>query len=204
MEFALLTFSIIFYRLNLFAYSFKQCLAFKRLHVFMTYQVKRKMNFFKEIIFFLISVVRSSTNKLQDVYAKVKDKSVLIRFPCNVAETIADKSLQIVVSIANPFVKPLGGSGEFSFLRVIDNFAVEKFHQIEAKYPVINMSTEVVINTLNEKTEPVRNVINTVKNTTTSTIQHGKDTVRERKISISIFIFYRLKKKRFQMLPMQQ
>jgi hypothetical protein len=162
------------------------------------------MNFFKEIIFFLISVVRSSTNKLQDVYAKVKDKSVLIRFPCNVAETIADKSLQIVVSIANPFVKPLGGSGEFSFLRVIDNFAVEKFHQIEAKYPVINMSTEVVINTLNEKTEPVRNVINTVKNTTTSTIQHGKDTVRERKISISIFIFYRLKKKRFQMLPMQQ
>jgi len=119
-----------------------------------------------------IPVVRSSTNKLQDVYAKAKDKSVLIRFPCNFAETIADKSLKIAVTVANPLVKPLRGS-----VRVIDDFAVEKFRQIEAKYPVINTSTEEVMNTFNDKTEPVRNVINTVKDTTTSTIQHGKDTV---------------------------
>ncbi len=73
-------------------------------------------------------------------------------------------------------------------VRVIDDFAVGKIRQIEAKYPVINKPTEEVINTFNEKTEPVRNVINTVKDTTTSTIQHGKDTVREREISIVFFI----------------
>jgi len=119
-----------------------------------------------------IPVVRSSTNKLQDVYAKAKDKSVLIRLPCKFAETIADKSLKIAVTVANPLVKPLRGS-----VRVIDDYAVEKIRQIEAKYPVINTSTEEVINTFNEKTEPVRHVINTVKDTTTSTIQHGKDKV---------------------------
>jgi len=119
-----------------------------------------------------IPVVRSSTNKLQDVYAKAKDKSVIIRLPCKFAETVADKSLKIAVTVANPLVKPLRGS-----VRVIDDYAVEKIRQIEAKYPVINTSTEDVINTFNEKTEPVRHVINTVKDTTTSTIQHGKDTV---------------------------
>jgi hypothetical protein len=119
-----------------------------------------------------IPVVRSSTNKLQDVYAKAKDTSVLIRFPCNFAETIADKSLQIAFTVVNPLVQPLRGS-----VRVIDDFAVEKIRQIEAKYPVINTSTEQVMNTFNEKTEPVRNVINNVKDTTTLTIQQGKETV---------------------------
>ena len=65
-------------------------------------------------------------------------------------------------------------------VRIIDDFAAEKLRQMEAKYPVINTSTEKVMNTINEKTEPVRNVINTVKDTTTSTIQHGKETVKEK------------------------
>ncbi len=96
-------------------------MAFKLLHVFMTYQV-RKLNFiFFKIsncffLFFFIKVVRSSTNKLQDVYVKAKDKSVLIRFPCNVAETIADKSLKIAFTIANPLVKPLSGPGKFQMI----------------------------------------------------------------------------------------
>ncbi|CAF1250499.1 unnamed protein product [Adineta steineri] len=119
-----------------------------------------------------IPVVRSSTNKLQDVYVQAKKKSALIRLPCLLAETVADKSLQIAVSVANPIMKPLRGP-----VRVIDDFTVEKIRQIEAKYPVINTSTKDVMNTLNEKTEPVRNVMNTVKDTTTSTIQHGKETV---------------------------
>lgn len=58
-------------------------------------------------------VVRSSTTKLQDTYAKAKGKSPLIRYPCHVAETIADKSLKIAVTVANPFVKPLRGPGKF-------------------------------------------------------------------------------------------
>ncbi|CAF4327454.1 unnamed protein product, partial [Adineta steineri] len=88
------------------------------------------------------------------------------------AETVADKSLKIAVSVANPIMKPLRGP-----VRVIDDFTVEKIRQIEAKYPVINTSTKDFMNSLNEKTEPVRNVMNTVKDTTTSTIQHGKETV---------------------------
>ncbi len=36
------------------------------------------------------------------------------------------------------------------------------------------------MNTFNEKTEPVRNVINNVKDTTTLTIQQGKDTVQKK------------------------
>lgn len=119
-----------------------------------------------------IPVVRSSADKLQDVYAKAKDKSRLIRYPCHIAETVADKSLKIAVTVANPLVKPLSRP-----VRLIDDFAVEKLRQIEAKYPVINTSTENVFNKFNEKAEPVRNAINTVKDTTTSTIQHGKDKV---------------------------
>jgi len=119
-----------------------------------------------------IPVVRSSTNKLQDVYSKAKDTSVLIRFPCNLAETVADKSLKIALTIANPLVKPLSGP-----VRVIDDYAAQKIRQIESKYPVINTPTEKVMNTFNEKTGPVRNVMNSVKDTTTSTIQHGKETV---------------------------
>lgn len=61
---------------------------------------------------YIFLVVRSSTDKLQDVYAKAKNKSRLIRFPCHVAETIADKSLKIAVTVANPLVKPLRGPGK--------------------------------------------------------------------------------------------
>jgi len=119
-----------------------------------------------------IPVVRSSTNKLQDVYAKAKDTSVLIRLPCNLAETVADKSLKIALTIANPLVKQLRGP-----VRVIDDYAAQKIRQIESKYPAINTRTEDVVNTFNEKTEPVRNVMNSVKDTTASKIQHGKETV---------------------------
>jgi len=119
-----------------------------------------------------IPVVRSSTDKLQDVYAKAKDTSVLIRLPCNLAETVADKSLKIALTVVNPLVKPFCGP-----VRVIDDFAAQKIRQIESKYPAINTPTEDVVNTFNEKTEPVRNVMNSVKDTTTSTIQHGKETV---------------------------
>jgi len=119
-----------------------------------------------------IPVVRSSTDKLQDVYVKAKDKSRLIRYPCHIAESIADKSLKLAVTVANPLVKPLSRP-----VRLIDDFAVEKIRQIEAKYPVINTSTENVLTKFNEKTEPVRNVISTVKDTTASTIQHGKEKV---------------------------
>ncbi|CAF1002349.1 unnamed protein product [Rotaria sordida] len=119
-----------------------------------------------------IPVIRSSTNKLQDVYVKAKNKSLLIQLPCNLVEMVADKSLKIASMVANPFVKSLHGS-----VRVIDDFTVEKIRQIEAKYPVINMPTKDVINTLNEKTEPVRHMMNSVKDTTTSTIQHGKEAV---------------------------
>lgn len=62
-------------------------------------------------------------------------------------------------------------------VRCIDNYAAQKIRQMESKYPVINTPTEDVVNTLNEKAEPVRNVMNSVKDTTTSTIQHGKETV---------------------------
>jgi len=119
-----------------------------------------------------IPIVRSSTDKLQDVYAKAKDTSALIRFPCNLAETVADKSLKFALTVVNPFVKPLRGP-----VRLIDDYAAQKIRQIESKYPVINTPTEDVVNTINEKTEPVRNVMNSVKDTTTSTIQHGKETV---------------------------
>jgi hypothetical protein len=151
---------------------------------------------------FIRIVVRSSTDKLQDVYAKAKDTSVLIRLPCNLAETVADKSLKIALTVVNPLVKPLFGPGKFfpkdfisSFyidhlVRVIDDYAAQKIRQIESKYPAINTPTEDVVNTFNEKTEPVRNVMNSVKDTTTSTIQHGKDTVRKQKISFRLIRFF--------------
>ncbi|CAF4716924.1 unnamed protein product, partial [Rotaria sp. Silwood1] len=116
--------------------------------------------------------VRSSTNKLHEMYAKAKDTSVLIRLPCTLAETVADKSLKIAVTVANPLVKPLYG-----LVHVIDDYAVEKLRQIESKYPAINTSTEEVMNTFNEKTESVHHVMNSVKDTTTSTIQHSKESV---------------------------
>ncbi|CAF3931012.1 unnamed protein product [Rotaria sordida] len=79
------------------------------------------------------------------MYAKAKDTNVLIRLPCNLVETVADKSIKIAFTVANPLVKPLYG--------------------LE------------VMNTFNEKTESIRHVMNSVKDTTTSTIQRDKETV---------------------------
>ncbi|CAF3939460.1 unnamed protein product [Rotaria sordida] len=106
------------------------------------------------------------------MYAKAKDTSVLIRLPCNLAETVANKSLKITLTVADPLVKPLYG-----FMHQIDDYASEKLRQIESKYPAINTPTEEIMNTFNEKTESVRHVMNSVKDTTTSTIQHGTETV---------------------------
>lgn len=64
-----------------------------------------------------------------------------------------------------------------SVVRSLDGYTAEKIRQIESKYPAITTPTEDVVNSFNEKTEPVRNVMNSVKDTTTSTIQHGKETV---------------------------
>ncbi|CAF2788529.1 unnamed protein product [Rotaria sp. Silwood2] len=119
-----------------------------------------------------IPVVRSSTNKLQDVYTKAKDTSALIRVPCCLAETVAGKVLKIALTVANPVVKPLCGP-----VHAIDNYAAQTIRQIESKYPVINTPTENVVDTFNVKTKPVLNVVNSVRDTTTSTIQHGKETV---------------------------
>ncbi|CAF4298763.1 unnamed protein product, partial [Rotaria sordida] len=66
------------------------------------------------------------------MYAKAKDTSVLIRLPCNLAETVANKSLKITLTVADPLVKPLYG-----FMHQIDDYASEKLRQIESKYPAI-------------------------------------------------------------------
>ena len=137
-------------------------------------------------------MVRSSTNKLQDVYHKAKKTSAFIRLPCHFAETVADKSLKVALTVADPLVKPFRGPGKTFFFffvfvgicrslaRAIDGFAVEKIRQIEAKYPVLTSSTEDVLQSLNERAEPVRHVMTSVKDSTTSTIQQGKETVRRR------------------------
>jgi hypothetical protein len=119
-----------------------------------------------------IPIVRSSSDKLQDVYAKAKNTSVFIRLPCNLAETVFGTSLKVTLTVVNPFIKPLSGP-----VRVIDGYAAQKLRQFESKYPVINITTEDVVNTFNEKTEPVRNAMNSVKDSTSSTIQQGKETV---------------------------
>jgi len=56
-------------------------------------------------------VIRSSTDTIQNVYAKAKQTSPLIRLPCNLAETVADKSLKVALNVVNPLVKPLSGPG---------------------------------------------------------------------------------------------
>ena len=58
------------------------------------------------------SVIRSSTTKLQDVYQKAKKTSTIIRFPCDLAENMADKSLKVALTVADPLVKPLRGPGK--------------------------------------------------------------------------------------------
>jgi len=84
------------------------------------------------------------------------------------------------VDLVNSFKKIHFFSNIYSYdlVRVIDDYAAQKIRQIESKYPAINTPTEDVVNTFNEKTEPVRNVMNSVKDTTTSTILQGKYTVR--------------------------
>ncbi|CAF1162285.1 unnamed protein product [Rotaria sordida] len=119
-----------------------------------------------------IPLVRSSTNKIQDVYAKAKDTSAFIRIPCNLAETVADKTLKVAFTIANPVVKPFSGP-----VYAIDNYAAQTIRQFESKYPVITTPTENVVNTFNETTKPVLDAVNSVRDTTTSTIQHGKEAV---------------------------
>lgn len=119
-----------------------------------------------------IPLVRSSTDKVQDVYAKAKDASILIRLPCNLAETVVDTSVKVALTVMNPLVKPLTTP-----VRAIDDYAAQKIRQFENKYPVINTQVEDVVNTFNEKTEPVRNVMNSVKDTTATTLQQGKETV---------------------------
>ena len=61
-------------------------------------------------------VIRSSTDKLQDVYAKAKETSLLIRLPCNIAETVVDTSLKVVQTVVNPFVKPFSGPGKYQMI----------------------------------------------------------------------------------------
>jgi hypothetical protein len=89
-----------------------------------------------------------------------------------------------------------------NLVRVIDDYAAQKLRQIESKYPAINTPTEEVVNTFNEKTEPVRNVMNSMKDTTSSTIQHGKDTVREN--SKILFIYLHIYILRFLMSQQPQ
>lgn len=131
-----------------------------------------------------IPVIRSSTDTIQNVYAKAKQTSPLIRLPCNLAETVADKSLKVALNVVNPLVKPLSGP-----VRAIDNYAVEKIREIETKYPVINTRPEDVVTTFNERTEPVRNVVNSVRDTTTSTIQQGRQTVANVATGVANSIF---------------
>lgn len=62
----------------------------------------------------LFIVIRSSTDKLQDAYAKAKKTSPVIRLSCDIAETVVDTSLKFVLTVARPFVKPLTGPGKSS------------------------------------------------------------------------------------------
>lgn len=105
-----------------------------------------------------IPVVRSSTEKLQDVYSKAKETSAFIRLPCSLAETMADKSIKMAATIANPIVTPFKGPA-----RALDDYAAQKFKQMEAKYPAINT--------------PTNEIMSTVKDTTVQTIQQGKKKV---------------------------
>jgi len=117
-----------------------------------------------------IPVVRSSTDFVQNVYSKAKNTTVLIRFPCSIAETIADKSLKVALTVASPLVQPFRRP-----VHAIDEFAAEKIRQFERKYPVITTKPDDVFDSIQEKTEPVRQAVHSVKYTATSTIQQGKE-----------------------------
>lgn len=119
-----------------------------------------------------IPVVRSSTDIIQQTYTKAKDSSVLIRVPCNVAEYVTDKSLQIATAVSNPFVKPFKRPVE-----ALDIYAAKQIRVMESKYPVITTPTEDVVNTLNAKTETVRNAVSSVKKSTTDRLQNGREAV---------------------------
>lgn len=83
----------------------------------MKFQVRNSSRKFLHRHFSFHTVIRSSTSKIQDVYSKAKDKSPLIRLPCHLAETVADKSLKIARTVADPLVKPFQRPGKnlFSF-----------------------------------------------------------------------------------------
>ncbi|CAF3319167.1 unnamed protein product [Rotaria socialis] len=116
--------------------------------------------------------LQSSTSTIYGVYTKAKNKSLFIRFPCNLVETIADKSSKIVYNFANSLVEPLRRP-----VNAIDDFTAEKIRQIESKYPVMKTRSEEVMVALSKKAEPARHVLNCVKQKTTSTIQDGKQMV---------------------------
>ncbi|CAF0900057.1 unnamed protein product [Didymodactylos carnosus] len=100
-----------------------------------------------------IPVVRSSTDVIQDVYAKAKETSAFIRVPCNLAETVADKSIKIAAVVATPFSGPV---------KALDDYAVQKIKQIEAKYPVINTPTKEVSSAANATVNRATDVADTV------------------------------------------
>lgn len=62
-------------------------------------------------------------------------------------------------------------------VHAVDEYAANKIRQIESKYPVINTSVDDVMDSLNGRTEPIRNAMNSVRGTTTLKIQHSKQTV---------------------------
>lgn len=103
--------------------TFEQCSAFKPSHVSTTYLV-RVGHFRARLVDYRLSlpllvVIRSSTDIVQNVYAKAKDTSALIRVPCSVAEVVADKSLKIALTIANPFFMPFRRPGNLSLSRTL-------------------------------------------------------------------------------------
>ncbi|CAF2160452.1 unnamed protein product [Rotaria magnacalcarata] len=119
-----------------------------------------------------IPVIQSSTRAIYGVYTDAKNKSLFIRFPCNLVETIANKSSKIVSNFANSLVEPLRRP-----VYAIDDFTAEKIRQIESKYTVMKTRSEEVMVALSKKAEHAHHVLNCAKQTTTSTIQHGKQMV---------------------------
>ncbi|CAF1138249.1 unnamed protein product [Didymodactylos carnosus] len=102
-----------------------------------------------------IPVIQSSTEQFQNVYTKAKASSRLIRL----ADWIALKSLSIAVTVATPLNRPV---------KVLDDFVARQIKQIETRYPIINTPTQQVVDKFNEKTEPVRQVVNRLKEAVTT------------------------------------
>lgn len=115
-----------------------------------------------------IPLIRSSTDLVQTIYSKAKQTSVLIRYPCTVAETLVDQSLKIASPFIQPFSRPV---------HAIDEFAAGKLRDFERKFPVINTTPDDVFDSINGKAEPVFQAVHSVKDTATSKIQQGKETI---------------------------